>query len=187
MSQDILNVGNVVPLANRMILKLKFFGTEKWDCKLSTRHSFSYGTFLLTTTVTMLSITFFWGIESRACQSTSAAARLFMYFLVCDRCTRGKGLLWSQAARAEWCTRDMSALPGVVIQRIKWHPANQLPWLSASKVKQMGWISFLPLLQEDEAHTDENSPWQTTLRATGSKEHTRVNLTEGWLFSVLWF
>lgn len=30
----------------------------------------------------------------------------------------------------------------------------------------------------DEAHTVENSPWQITLRATGSKEHKRVNLIE---------
>lgn len=56
-------------------------------------------------------------------------------------------------------TRDLSSLPGAVIQRVKLHRASQLPQLSASKVKQMGCISFLPLLHEGEAHTDENSPW----------------------------
>lgn len=131
-SQDVLNVGNVVPLASRMTLKLKFFGTEKWDCKLSTRHSFSYGTFPLTTTLTMISITFFWGIESRACRSPSPAARLFMYFLVCDRCTKGKGLLWSQAARAEWCTHETWAL------------FLALSFSSSNDTEQISFLSSLP-------------------------------------------
>lgn len=75
-------------------------------------------------------------------------------------------------------TRDLSSLPGVVTQHVKLRRANQLPKLCTSKVKQMGCISFLPLSHEDGAHTDENSPWQITLRAARSKEHKRVNLIE---------
>lgn len=56
-------------------------------------------------------------------------------------------------------TRDLSSLPDIVIRRIKLRVANQLPKLCTSKMKQMGRISFLPLLNEDEAHIDEYSSW----------------------------
>lgn len=73
-------------------------------------------------------------------------------------------------------THNLSSLPDIVILCIKFHMANQLPKLCTSKMKQMGCISFLPLLNEDEAHTDENSPWQIALRSTGSKEHKGLTL-----------
>ena len=50
-------------------------------------------------------------------------------------------------------------------------------------MKQMGCISFLPLLNEDEALTDENFPWQVALRSTGSKEHKGLTLWKGDFFS----
>lgn len=34
MSQEALQVANVVPLVKRIRLRCEVFGTEKWDCKL---------------------------------------------------------------------------------------------------------------------------------------------------------
>lgn len=83
---------------------------------------------------------------------------------------KGAALTWASERRAVH-PQDLSSLPDIVIQRVKLRVANQLPKLCTSKMKQMGCISFLPLLNEDEAHIDENSPWQIALRSTGSKEH----------------
>jgi len=59
MLQEALHVANVVLLVERIRLKPKVFGTEKWDCELCTGHYFSYGTFTLTITVAILGMTFF--------------------------------------------------------------------------------------------------------------------------------
>lgn len=169
MSQEVLHVGNMVPLAKRMILKLKVFGTEKWDCRLCTGHYFSYGTFPLTTTVTMLSIAFFWGIESCACQSTSAAARPFMYLLVCDRCTEGKGLLWSQAARAEWCTHETWA-PFLALSFSASNCTGQVSFLSSLPPKWNRWAvsASSPCYMRVKHILMKTPPGQITMRATGS-------------------
>lgn len=79
-------------------------------------------------------------------------------------------------------TQDLSSLPDTVIQHVKLHVANQLPKLCTSKMKHMGCISVLPLLNEDEAHIDENSPWQIALKSTGSKEHKGLTLLKGDFF-----
>lgn len=49
-------------------------------------------------------------------------------------------------------------------------------------MKQMGCISFLPLLNEDEACIDENPPWQIALRPTGSKKDKGLTLQKGDFF-----
>jgi len=88
---------------------------------------------------------------------------------------KGAALILASKSRAAH-TQDLSSLPDIVIQRVKLCVTNQLPKLCTSKMKQMGCISFLPLLNEDEALTDENFPWQVALRSTGSKEHKGLTL-----------